>query len=96
MNSQGVTTLYDWAGKVLSVTGPGTPDAGSATGLSPGGKSIFFSKSGVGVPAPATRIVQLGPGPYTTFQGNAACGWIDEDHLLAGDAVIQFPAETPG
>ena len=25
-----------------------------------------------------------------------ACSWIDEDHLLAPDGVIQFPAETPG
>jgi hypothetical protein len=42
-----------------------------------------------------TRIVQLGPGPYATVQGHTACAWIDEDHLLALDAVIQFPAETP-
>lgn len=96
MNAQGATTLYDWAGKVVSVTGPGTSDAGSATGLSPAGRSIFFSKSGVGVPTPTTRVAQLGPGPYSTIQGHAACGWIDEDHLLAGDAVIQFPAETGG
>ena len=96
MTAQGVTTLYDWTGKVISVTGPGSQDAGSATGLSPAGQSIFFSTSGVGVPVPGTRIVQLGPGPYATVQGHAACGWIDEDHLLAGDAVIQFPAETPG
>ena len=96
MNAQGATTLYDWAGKVVSVTGPGTSDAGSATGLSPAGQSIFFSNSGIGAATPATRIIQLGPGPYATVQGHAACGWIDEDHLLAGDAVIQFPAETAG
>lgn len=96
MNAKGVTTLYDWAGKVVSVTGPGTSDAGSVTGLSPAGSSIFFSKSGIDLPTPETRIVQLGPGPYATIQGHAACGWIDEDHLLAGDAVIQFPAETAG
>jgi hypothetical protein len=29
-------------------------------------------------------------------QGHSACLWIDEAHLLAPDAVIQFPAETPG
>ena len=95
-NTQGVTTLYDWTGKVISVTGPGSQDAGSATGISPAGQSIFFSTGGVGVPVPTTRIVQLGPGPYATVQGHAACGWIDEDHLLAPDAVIQFPAETAG
>ncbi|HEY1456562.1 MAG TPA: hypothetical protein VGG31_08690, partial [Candidatus Dormibacteraeota bacterium] len=43
-----------------------------------------------------TQILELGPGPYATVQGHSACGWIDEDHLLAPDAVIQFPAETPG
>jgi hypothetical protein len=97
MDPQGVTTLYDWAGKVVSVTGPGISGAGSTTGLSPAGQSIFFSTgTSLGQSVPSTRIVQLGPGPYATLQGHAACGWIDEDHLLAGDAVIQFPAETPG
>ena len=97
MDPQGVTTLYNWAGKVVSVTGPGIQGAGSTTGLSPAGQSIFFSTgTSLGQSTPTTRIVQLGPGPYTTVQGHAACGWIDEDHLLAGDAVIQFPAETPG
>ena len=97
MDPQGVTTLYDWAGKVVSVTGPGIQGAGSTTGLSPAGRSVFFSTGiSLGQAIPTTRIVQLGPGPYATLQGHAACGWIDEDHLLAGDAVIQFPAETPG
>jgi hypothetical protein len=97
MDPQGVTTIYDWAGKVVSVTGPGIQGAGSTTGLSPAGHSIFFSTGiTLGASTPTTRIVQLGPGPYATLQGHAACGWIDEDHLLAGDAVIQFPAETAG
>lgn len=97
VDPQGVTTLYDWAGKVVSVTGPGIQGAGSTTSLSPTGQSIFFSTGiTLGGSTPTTRIVQLGPGPFATLQGHAACGWIDEDHLLAGDAVIQFPAETPG
>ena len=89
--SQGsaATTLYDWGGKVVGVTGPGLAFTVSSTGLSPAGQSIYFSGGD-------TRIVQLGPGPYTTLQGHEACGWIDEDHLLSTDAVIQFPAETPG
>ncbi len=98
ITSSGVTTLYDWAGKVLATTGPGT-NGGSGyfeTGLSPAGESIFFAIGlAIGAPAPVTRIVQLGPGPYATVQGHTACAWIDEDHLLAPDAVIQFPAETP-
>ena len=97
-DSQGVTTLYDWAGKVLAVTGPGATGSGySMTSLSPKGNSILFATgAGPGAPTPATGIVQLGPGPYATVPGHAACAWIDEDHMLAGDAVIQFPAETPG
>jgi hypothetical protein len=90
----GVTTMYDWSNKVLGVTGPGTQFNGLDTGLSPAGKSIYFATAGLA--PPATRLVQLGPGPYATVQGHSACAWIDEDHLLTPDAVIQFPAETPG
>jgi hypothetical protein len=96
--TQGVTTLYDWTGKVLAATGPGSTgsDYGEAE-LSPSGESVFFAtRVGIGGPPPATGIVQLGPGPFATVTGHAACDWIDEDHLLAPDAVIQFPAETPG
>ena len=98
INAQGVTTLYDWAGKVLSVTGPNATGSGySMTSLSPKSNSVLFATgAGPGAPAAATGIVQLGPGPYATVPGHAACTWIDEDHLLAPDAVIQFPAETPG
>jgi hypothetical protein len=98
MDANSVTTLYDWSGKVLSVTGPGSTGSGyNLSSISPAGQSILFATgSGAGAAAPATGIVQLGPGPYATAQGHAACLWIDEDHLLAPDAVIQFPAETPG
>ncbi len=98
IDAQGITTLYDWAGKVLSVTGPGATGSGySMTSVSPKGNSVLFATgAGPGAPTSATGIVQLGPGPYATVPGHAACTWIDEDHLLAPDAVIQFPAETPG
>ena len=67
------------------------------TGLSPAGNSAFFATGvGIGAPSLATQISQLGPGPYATVQGHSACSWIDEDHVLAPDSVIQFPAETPG
>ena len=92
------TTLYNWAGNVIAGTGPGPTGSNyEQSGLSPLGNSIFFATgAGIGAPSPATGIVQLGPGPYATVQGHMACSWIDEDHLLAPDAVIQFPAETPG
>jgi hypothetical protein len=95
--ASGATTMYDWANKTLGVTGPGTTFDGSDTSLSPAGQSIYFSTGvGIGVTTPATRLVQLGPGPYATLSGYAACLWIDEDHLLAPNAVISFAAETPG
>ena len=96
--SSGATTLYDWSGRVTAGTGPGSTGSNfTQTGLSPAGNSIFFATgSGIGAPPPATGIVQLGPGPYATVQGHMACGWIDEDHLLTPDGVIQFPAETGG
>lgn len=98
INGQGATTLYDWSGKVTGVTGPPTQSTTyTMTGISPAGQSAFFATgSGIGAPSPETQILQLGPGPYATVTGHAACLWIDEDHLLAPDAVIQFPAETPG
>jgi hypothetical protein len=98
IDSNGVTTLYDWTGKVLSVVGPGSTGSGySITSVSPAGQSILFATgAGIGGPSPATGIVQLGPGPYATVPGHAACTWMDEDHLLAPDGVIQFPAETAG
>jgi hypothetical protein len=93
----GATTLYDLSGKTLGVTGPGTSFDGQDSSLSPHGHSVFFSTGvGIGVTTPATRLVQLGPGPYATLSGYAACLWIDEDHLLAPNAVISFASETPG
>jgi hypothetical protein len=97
-DSTGATTLYDWSGKLVLISGPGVPGFENAvSGVSPAGQSFYFAiRPGIGAPPPATRLVQLGPGPYATAQGHSACAWIDEDHLLAPDAVIQFPAETPG
>jgi hypothetical protein len=97
-DSTGATTLYDWSGKLVLISGPGVPGfESSVSGVSPAGNSFYFAiRPGIGAPPPATRLVQLGPGPYATAQGHSACAWIDEDHLLAPDAVIQFPAETPG
>ncbi len=94
----GPTTEYDWTGKVVAVTGPpiqasGYPD----TAESPSGGSIYFATGyGIGVTTPSTQVFQGGPGPYAMVQGHSACGWIDEDHLLAPDAVIQFNAQAPG
>ncbi len=95
---QGATTLYDWTGKVARTVPDTQGGPYSLAGVSPAGQSVFLATgAGVGAPStPSTRIVQLSPGPFSTVQGHAACGWIDEDHLLAPNAVIQFPAGTAG
>src|SRR5258706_2123989 len=56
--ASGPTTLYNWGGKVLGVTGPGVQFSIASTGLSPAGESHHFSVRS------NTPIVQLGPGPY--------------------------------
>jgi hypothetical protein len=90
-------TAYDWNGKVIASIPITASDYQS--GLSPSGARVFFATGqGVGAPAPATRVFAVGAGPLGgTVAGHAACLFIDEDHLLAPDAVIAIPsgAVTP-
>jgi hypothetical protein len=82
---------YDWAGHITA----GATAQGSEfqTGLSPSGRNMFLTPGlGIGAPPPATRIVVLGTGGGSTVSGHSACLWIDDDHLLAPDAVIAFPS----
>jgi len=94
----GSATLYDWTDHVLgAATPPSNASDYQQTALSPSGASVLFATGvGIGAPTPATGIVKLGAGPYATVSGHFACLWIDESHLLAPDAVIQFPAQTSG
>jgi hypothetical protein len=86
--------IYDWTGK-LTVLAPAQPDD-LQSGMSPSGRSIFYATGqGIGAPPPATRMVNLGPGPIARLDGHSACLWIDEDHLLAPDAVLSFPSASP-
>jgi len=84
---------YDWSG---NLTGSATAQNSEfQSGLSPSGRSIFLTPgAGIGAPPPATRIVVLGTGGGSSVTGHNACLWIDEDHLLAPDAVIAFPSRT--
>ena len=93
-NSKQVANKYDWAG---NVTGSATVHPSEfQSGLSPSGKSMFLAPGlGIGAPSPTTRIVILGTGVNSTVAGHNACLWIDEDHLLAPDAVIAFPSTSP-
>jgi len=86
--------IYDWTGK-LTTLAPAQPDDLNS-GMSPSGRSMFFSTGqGVGAPPPSTRMVNLGPGPTARLDGHSACLWIDEDHLLAPDAILSFPSSSP-
>jgi hypothetical protein len=85
--------VYDWAGKILSTDPTQADDFQS--GLSPSGAAIFYTPGqGIGAPPPSTRIVNLASGGsrHGSVSGHAACLWIDEDHMLAPDAVIGFPS----
>lgn len=84
---------FDWSG---NATGSATAQGSEfQSGLSPSGRSLFLTPGqGIGAPAPSTRIVVLGTGGGSSVAGHSACLWIDEDHLLAPDAVISFPSST--
>lgn len=90
-------TVYDWNGKVTASIPIATSDYQS--GVSPSGGRVFFATGqGIGAPAPATRVFTVGAGQTGgTVAGHAACLFIDEDHLLARDAMIAIPsgAVTP-
>jgi hypothetical protein len=86
--------VYDWTGKVIQTfsTLPGD----FQSGLSPAGRTMFFAPgAGIGAPPPQTRIASMGSGPSSVVSGHSACLWIDEDHLLAPDAVLGLGAATP-
>lgn len=85
---------YDWTGKLILIAPAQNDDYQS--GMSPSGRSILYSTGlGIGAPPPATRMVNLGPGPTARLGGHSACLWIDEDHLLAPDAILSFPSGSP-
>ena len=93
----GTATLYDWSGKVIG--GVPTDVNDFQSGLSPSGQAIFFTPGvGIGAPPPSTRIAAVAPpNTFISVSGHAACLWIDENTLLAPDAVIpvQRPSSGP-
>jgi hypothetical protein len=84
--------IYDLTGKFVSQL---FGQADIQSGLSPSGTAIFFAPGvGIGAPTPSTLIMAVGPpGTQISVSGHAACLWIDENTLLAPDAVI--PVERP-
>ncbi len=90
-NAKKTASNYDWTG---TVSGTRPIEANDfVAGLSPNGRGIFFTTGvGVGAPPPAMRVV--GSTASVNVPGHTACLWIDDDHVLAPDAVILFPAGT--
>jgi hypothetical protein len=90
-SAKSTANSYDWTGKVTR-TWP-TQSGDYLAGLSPMGGGIFFTSSlAPGASPPSMRII--GRTASVNVPGHSACLWIDEDHLLAPDAVIQFPSGT--
>jgi hypothetical protein len=68
------------------------------SGLSPSGQRFFITpRPGLGV-SPSTKIIAIDGSPPETsccnptamVPGRSACLWIDESHLLAPDAIIDY------
>ena len=95
-------TVYDWSGNAVS-TGA-VPDIAWDSGLSPNGTRLYTTPAvAPGAPAPETDVVTIATGTATQpFPGHSACGWIDDTHMLAPDAVLDVPSggiralATPG
>ena len=78
----------DWSGKITNRLAICCEDWQS--GLSPSGESFFITpRPGLGA-TPSTRIISLAGGRGASLAERSACLWIDENHLLAPDAVIGF------
>jgi hypothetical protein len=91
----GVAYVYDWAGKINSQVSA-QKDRDFQSGLSPSGQRYFMTPGlGIGAPAPTTKIIGLPALQGTTVAGHSACLWIDDDHLLAPDAVIAVQTTQP-
>lgn len=93
---RGITpaSTYDWSGKVTNRPAICCEDFQS--GLSPSGQTLFVTpRPGLGAP-PSTRILGPAGGLDTSVQGHSACLWIDENHLLAADAVIRIDPAAAG
>jgi hypothetical protein len=85
----GQAAVYGWDGKVIRSVA--VPPGDSQSSLSPLGTGIAFTPGfGIGAPSPSTTII--GSTASVTVPGHEACLWIDEDHVLAPDAVLAFPS----
>jgi hypothetical protein len=88
-----IAYVYDWKGIIRGSVPTQIGDFQS--GLSPSGHSLFFTTYDRTSTKPApTRLVGVGTNVNVTVIGHPACLWIDDNTLLAADAVIAYPSGT--
>lgn len=86
----GHVLLYDWSGKLVSSL---TTDTGAATAVSPSGDLLAIGNGGgLGNTSPTTTMLKLDGSGVVTSPGHMGCLWIDENDVLASDAVIAYPS----
>jgi len=90
IQSPGAVRVYDWTGKLKTSL---VTDVG-ATELSPSGRFLAVGSSNLGGSEPTTTMLAVDGSGVVTNPGHQACLWIDDSHLLAFDAVIDYPAGT--
>lgn len=85
----GRARVYDWNGQLRATL---ATDA-ATTELSPAGDLLAAGNGGdLGGTSPSTTMRRVDGSGVVTTTGRRGCLWIDEDHLLAPDAVIAYPS----
>jgi hypothetical protein len=82
--------VYDWTGKNTLTYAEG----GEQSSLAPGGRGIFQTlRTTDGTVHTEITTLQETGFSFWDLPGKSACLWIDDDHLLAPDAVITFTGQ---
>ena len=86
--AQSELRYYDWSGSVLSTRHADSP----ATVLSPSGALALWSNASPFNQNPESTLMKVDGTGVVVVPGPDACLWIDEQHVLATDAVISYPS----
>ena len=96
------TQSYNWNNVLTWDVAVGFAEKSAQSGLSPSGQRLFVSGTGsgacvIGRPSTGTCVITgagtaADPRRQTQSDNHFGCLWIDSDHILAPDAVIQMPS----
>ena len=97
----GRTDVYNWLGGVIWTLSNWNNGTDPQSGLSPSGQRVFISGNGVTqcTTGEAGTCIIVGAGTstdpriYAMAVKHYGCLWIDEDHVLAPDAIIEMPSK---